>query len=186
MGYTLQDFCRDTRDILKAGAHRPTIEKIRARMEQLVSDRRFTAEYFGTQQPLGLKKIYTDPELGFELMTYRFDVARKSLPHDHGDSWAVYAQVREYTEMAEWERLDDGSDPQYAKMKAKRKYRLNPGQAGVYFGRELHSTSTPANACYLRITGTDLENVERLRIDAATGRIERIRGRETSKAAVAS
>ncbi len=30
---------------------------------------------------------------------------------------------------------------------------------------------------HLRITGTDLENIERIRVDAATGRIVRVRAR---------
>ena len=67
----------------------------------------------------------------------------------------------------------------FAKLKAGTPYRLNPGKAGVYYGRELHSTATPVNTRYLRVTGTDLENIERLRIDAATGKIQRIYGRQT-------
>ena len=130
-------------------------------------------------QELGLLAQSVDR---FELMTYRYDQARASQPHDHGDSWAIYAQVREYTEMTEWDRVDDGSDPNRAQLKARSRYRLNPGQAGVYFGRELHSTSTPVNVRYLRITGTDLETIERLRIDAASGRIQRIFGRQTGAA----
>ena len=177
MAYSLQDFCRDTRNILKAGGSRAVVEKIRPLMERLVSDRQFVAECFGAQQPEGLFKIHIEADSGFEVMTYRYDKARKGQPHDHGDSWAIYAQVGEYTDMTEWDRLDDGSDPDTAKVRARKSYRLNPGQAGVYFGRELHSTATPANTRYLRITGTDLENIERLRINAETGRIERIHSR---------
>jgi hypothetical protein len=179
MAYTLDEFCRDTREILKAGNSRAEVEKIRAQMERLVKDGQFVGEYFGDRQPMGLKRIYVDPKLGFELMTYRFDVARKSLPHDHGDSWAVYAQVGEYTDMTEWKRTDDGSDPARATLEAVKEYRLNPGQAGVYYGRELHSTATPVGSRYLRITGTDLEGIDRLRIDAKTGQIEHIRARES-------
>ncbi|MGH8650341.1 MAG: hypothetical protein ACREUP_13720, partial [Burkholderiales bacterium] len=76
-------------------------------------------------------------------------------------------------------RTDDGSDPDFAKLKAGKPYRLVPGKAGAYYGRELHSTATPVNTRYLRVTGTDLENIERLRIDAATGKIQRIYGRQT-------
>jgi hypothetical protein len=35
----------------------------------------------------------------------------------------------------------------------------------------LHSTFTPAECCYLRVTGTDLEKRPRVRIDQNTGRI---------------
>jgi len=181
MGYTLHDFAADTRSALKANAGRKGLAKVKAMMERLVKDEHFVREYFHDGMNRGLRKIYTDPDLGFELMTYRWEEARGSQPHDHGDSWAIYAQVREYTDMTEYERTDDGQDRARAALKVKSQYRLNPGQAGIYFGRELHSTSTPAGARYLRITGTDLENIERLRIDAATGKIERIHGRQVSQ-----
>ena len=179
MGYSLQDFSRDTREILKAGTSRSQVEKVKAHMERLLVDPQFVKEHFGDKQPLGLHRIYADPQLGFEVMTYRYDEARKSNPHDHGDSWAIYGQVAEYTEMTLWQRTDDGANPDYAKLKAGKPYRLTPGKAGVYYGRELHSTATPVNTRYLRVTGTDLENIERLRIDAATGKIQRIYGRQT-------
>lgn len=178
MGYSLQDFCRDTREILKTGSSRAHVEKVKARMEQLLADGAFVKQYFGDDQPLGLQRIHIDPT-GFEVMTYRYNEARKSNPHDHGDSWAIYGQVAEYTEMTEWDRLDDGSNPELAGLKANPSYRLTPGKAGVYYGHQLHSTATPVNTRYLRVTGTDLENIERLRIDAATGKIHRIYGRQT-------
>ena len=183
MGYSLQDFSRDTREILKTGASRAQVEKIKTHMERVLVDPEFVKEYFGDKQPLGLHRIYIDPQLGFEVMTYRYSEARKGQPHDHGDSWAIYGQVAEYTEMTLWQRTDNGSDPDFAKLKAGTPYRLNPGKAGVYYGRELHSTATPVNTRYLRVTGTDLENIERLRIDAATGKIQRIYGRQTEKPA---
>lgn len=180
MGYSLQDFCRDAAAILKTGSTREHVDKVKAHMERLLVDPAFVKEYFNDQQALGLKRIHIDSHLGFEVMTYRYTEARKSNPHDHGDSWAIYGQVAEYTEMIEWDRLDDGTDPEYAKLKPNPSYRLTPGKAGVYYGRQLHSTATPVETRYLRVTGTDLENIERLRIDAATGKIQRIHGRQTS------
>ncbi len=179
MGYSLQEFCRDTTAILKSGSSKQQVEKVKAHMERLLVDPGFVKEYFNDQQPLGLHRIHVD-QLGFEVMTYRYAEARKSNPHDHGDSWAIYGQVAEYTEMTEWDRVDDGTDPEYAKLKPNPSYRLTPGKAGVYYGRQLHSTATPVGTRYLRVTGTDLENIERLRIDAATGKIQRIHGRQTS------
>lgn len=178
MGYSLQDFFRDTREILAGGSSRAHVEKVKARMEKLLVDPEFVKQYFSDNQPLGLQRIHIDPT-GFEVMTYRYNEARKSNPHDHGDSWAIYGQVAEYTEMTEWDRVDDGSNPEVAKLKPNPSYRLTPGKAGVYYGHQLHSTATPVNTRYLRVTGTDLETIERLRIDAQTGKIQRIYGRQT-------
>lgn len=90
MGYSLQDFCRDATGILKAGSTRQHVEKVKAHMERLLVDPGFVKEYFNEQQPLGLHRIHVDPRLGFEVMTYLYTEARKSNPHDHGDSWAIY------------------------------------------------------------------------------------------------
>jgi hypothetical protein len=179
MGYSLRDFCRDATEILKTGSSRQHVDKVKAKMEQLLVDPGFGKEYFNDEQQIGLKRIHIDPKLGFEVMTYRYEEARKSNPHDHGDSWAIYGQVAEYSEMIEWDRVDDGTDPEHAKVKPNPSYRLTPGKAGVYYGRQLHSTATPVGTRYLRVTGTDLENIERLRIDATTGKIQRIHGRQT-------
>lgn len=178
MGYSLRDFCLDAAAVLKTGSTRQHVENVKAHMERLLVDPAFVKEYFSDRQEIGLKRIHVDP-LGFEVMTYRYEEARKSNPHDHGDSWAIYGQVAEYTEMTEWDRLDDGTDPDRARLKPNPAYRLTPGKAGVYYGRQLHSTQTPVGTRYLRVTGTDLENIERLRIDAATGKVQRIYGRQT-------
>ena len=182
MAYTLQKFCRDARNHLKSGASRTALEKVKSSMERLLKEEAFIKQQFQDDTEVGLRRTYADPELGFEVLAYRWDQARSSQPHDHGDSWAIYGQVYEYTEMTEYERTDDGSNPERATLNVKNKYRLHPGQAGIYWGRELHSTATPAGACYLRITGTDLENIPRIRIDTATGRVITIHGRQVSAA----
>lgn len=183
MAYTLQEFCRDTRDHLKQGASRVVLEHVKSDMERLLQDEAFIKSCFAESAGTGLRRIYADPELGFEVLAYRWHTARRSQPHDHGDSWAIYGQAHQYTEMTEYERTDDGSDPERATLKVRSRYRLNPGQAGIYFGRELHSTATPVGACYLRITGTDLEQIPRIRIDTASGRVFVIHGRQVSPAA---
>lgn len=182
MGYAINDFCDDTRRILRAsGATRAALQQVKACMERLLKDRHFTAAHFNDVTQVGLRRIHADPELGFEIMSYRWIEPRKSPPHDHGDSWAIYGQVHEHTDMTEYERTDDGSKPEYATLAVKSKYKLEPGQAGIYWGHELHSTETPRGACYLRITGTDLENIPRIRIDTKTGRVITIHGRQTSR-----
>ena len=179
MSDALTEFCQDTRAILKQQADRAGLDKVRAKMETLVTDPQFVKSHFHDGMGEGLTRIYSDPELGFEVMTYRHDHARGSKPHDHGDSWAIYCQVRGYTDMKEWKRTDDGKSRECAALEMTREYRLDPGQAGIYYGNELHSTSTGAGARYLRVTGTDLENIERLRIDETSGAIEHIHGRQT-------
>ncbi|MGE5526156.1 MAG: hypothetical protein ACM3SS_20765, partial [Rhodospirillaceae bacterium] len=145
--------------------------RVRKNMERLVRNAGFVDEYFNDGIEAGARQIYMDPELGFEVLAYRSPKTRTSPAHDHGDSWALYAQVKDYTEMTEWRRTDAGSDPRHATLEVHCKYKLNPGEVGLYWGAQLHSTYTPEGCCYLRVTGTDLDRRPRMRIDQTTGRI---------------
>ena len=140
-------------------------------MQKLVADPAFVEKYYGDAVEAGARRIYLDPELGFEVLAYRSPKARNSPAHDHGDSWALYAQVKDFTEMTEWERTDDGRDPGQATLAVQKKYKLNAGEVGLYWGSQLHSTFTPEGCCYLRVTGTDLEKRPRVRIDQTTGKV---------------
>ena len=140
--------------------------------------------------PRGLKVLYEDPELGFQILAHINDKARVSPPHDHGASWAIYGQATQYTDMIEWEREDDGADPGQAKLKPVKKYRLKPGHAGIYQDGTIHSIDYPDQARFIRVTGTNLDNIERVRFDledrrgapddAAAGDVRRDAGNSAS------
>ena len=103
------------------------------------------------EAPRGLHVLYEDPELGFQVLAHINDKARVSPPHDHGNSWAIYGQATHYTDMTEWEREDDGRDPQHAKLKPVKKYRLMPGHAGIYQDGKIHSIDYPDHARFVRV-----------------------------------
>ena len=67
--------------------------------------------------------------------------------------------------MIEWEREDDGGDPKHAKLKPAKKYRLAPGHAGIYEDGKIHSIDYPDRAVFVRVTGTNLDRINRIRID---------------------
>lgn len=171
MAYTLEAFCDETRSLLKKDSGRSGVENIIVHMERLIKDPEFIQKHFHDKVELGVRSLYVDPELGFHVLGYRAEKDRSSPAHDHGDSWALYGQVRDYTDMTEYERVDDGSDPGHATLKVASEYRLNPGQAHLYWATRLHSTFTPANCSYLRVAGTDLEKRPRVRIDQKTGKV---------------
>ncbi len=171
MAYTLEAFCSDARTLLKADSSPAGVEKVRKKMELLICDAEFVRQHFHDGMQYGPRRLFVDPELGFEVLGYRAEKARSSPAHDHGDSWALYGQVRDYTEMTEYDRLDDGTDPNHARLGIKNKYKLETGQVGTYWGSQLHSTYTPVECRYLRLTGTDLEKRPRVRIDQNTGKI---------------
>ena len=45
--------------------------------------------------------LYEDPDLGFCLLAHQYKEPKTSLPHDHGPSWAIYAQARGETAMTD-------------------------------------------------------------------------------------
>ena len=76
--------------------------------------------------------------------------------------------------MTEWERSDDGSDSTHADLKPVKKYRLNPGQAGIYQDGKIHSIDYPDYARFVRVTGTNLDKINRIRIDLETGEVHQM------------
>jgi len=169
MAYTLNDFCGDCRTALLANSGPQGREQVRQLLERLLSDADFRAAYLSDSQPEGRRQIHEDPDLGFCVLVYVMTEPRRSPPHDHGNSWAVYGQLAEYTEMTEFRRADGGSGAGAASLEEVRRYRLNPGEAGLYDTGAIHAIDYPPGARFVRVTGTDLDHVARLKFDPAAG-----------------
>ena len=73
MAYSLDDFCLDTRSILKEGDNGDAREKIRQRLELLLNDQAFCEEYVGTNNNPGVSHIFEDPELHFCVLAYNME-----------------------------------------------------------------------------------------------------------------
>ena len=172
--YGLDQFIADCRATLSKDPGPAGREQVRLDLEKLLANPDFIRDYCGDDQPRGLKVLYEDPKLGFQVLAHINDKARVSPPHDHGASWAIYGQATKYTDMSEWEREDDGSDPKHAKLKLKTKYRLTPGHAGIYQDGDIHSIDYPDYARFVRVTGTNLDKITRIKIDPATGAVDQM------------
>lgn len=171
MAYDLQQFIADIRATLTRDPGPQGREQVRKNLERLLGNPDFVKEYCGDDAPRGMNVLYQDPKLGFQILAHINDKARVSPPHDHGASWAIYGQATKHTDMIEWEREDDGKDPKHAKLKPVTKYRLNPGQAGIYQDGKIHSIDYPDYARFIRVTGTDLDKIPRIKIDLKTGEV---------------
>ena len=180
MAYTLDQFIADCKTSLGRDPGPGGRERVRGNLERLLANPDFIGAFCGDDQPHGVKVLYEDPKLGFQVLAHINDRARKSPPHDHGASWAIYGQATQYTDMTEWARHDDRRNPNRADIKVAKQYRLNPGQAGIYQDGAIHSIDYPDNARFVRVTGTDLEKINRIRVDLATGAVETIAARQAS------
>jgi hypothetical protein len=172
MPYDLDQFVADCRAILSRDPGPQGRESVRQQLERLLANADFVERTCGEDAPLGLKVLYEDRDLGFQVLAHVNDKARKSPPHDHGDSWAIYGQAAKYTDMIEWERV--GGDDQHAQLREARRYRLEPGQAGIYQDGKIHSIDYPDRARFIRVTGTNLDNIHRVRFDLDTGEVQRM------------
>jgi hypothetical protein len=174
MSYDLDQFTSDCRAILERDPGPAGREQVRVKLEHLLSNKDFVERFCGEHVPRGLRVLYEDPDLGFQILAHINDKARVSPPHDHGASWAIYGQATHHTDMIEWEREDDSSKPGEAKLKPVKTYRLLPGHAGLYQDGTIHSIDYPDGARFIRVTGTNLDRIDRVRFDLATGKVHQM------------
>jgi hypothetical protein len=173
MPYQLDQFIADCQSILAHDPGPQGREKVRLNLERLLANPDFISAHCSEQTPRGLHVLYDDPELGFQVLAHINDKARVSPPHDHGASWAIYGQATHYTDMIEWDR-EDGGDSKQATLKPAKKYRLMPGHAGIYQDGKIHSIDYPDNARFIRVTGTNLDRINRVRFDLKTGEVHQM------------
>jgi hypothetical protein len=159
---TLSQFCSDTRVLLKSEPLPNAMEKIAARLRDLLSNPIFVAETFNDKMPPGRRVLHHDPETDVYVLAHVQEGQKVGKPHSHGASWAIYGNARAYTEMTEWRRTNPEGE-EHAVLEATSKYRLGPGQTRAYGPGVIHSTAHPEKAWVIRVTGTDLDRLPRYR-----------------------
>jgi predicted metal-dependent enzyme (double-stranded beta helix superfamily) len=174
MAYELDQFINDCKVILGRDGGPKGREEVRMRLERLLNNQAFVQKYCGEDVPQGLKVLYEDPKLGFQILAHINNKGRAGEPHDHGESWAIYGQATSYTDMTEWERIDDGRDPKHAKLKQTKQYRLNPGHAGIFQDGAIHAINYPDKSRFVRVTGKNLDKIVRNRFDLKTGEVRQM------------
>ncbi|MGE0750842.1 MAG: hypothetical protein AB7K64_09670 [Variibacter sp.] len=180
MPYEFDTFVADCRQMLARDPGPAGRDRVRQDLERLLNNKDFVEKTCGENAPTGLKLLYEDKDLGFQILAHVNTKARVSPPHDHGTSWAIYGQATKYTDMTEWERVDDRSDPGKAELKPVKKYRLTPGHAGIYQDGAIHSIDYPEGARFIRVTGANLDRISRDAFDLATGQIKRMAAQQAT------
>jgi hypothetical protein len=111
MPYDLDQFVADCRTSLEGDPGPAGREQVRKGLERLLANADFVKAYCGDYASYGVKILYEDPKLGFQVLSHCYDGPRTSPPHDHGESWAIYGQAAKYTDMTEWERTENAARP---------------------------------------------------------------------------
>jgi hypothetical protein len=172
MAYTLEQFCADGNAAMRKDSRAAGRNEIRANLEKLLANEDFIAQHLAGQ---GKTTLYHDRDFDFYVMAHGIDQGnRKGKPHDHGASWAVYGQAVGVTNMTVWTRLDDASLPGVAELEEDRTFPLEPGKAALFDTGIIHSTAHPDPARWVRVTGTDLDTIERYAYDPARRTMKRM------------
>ena len=165
MSYTLEEFGKDCHAALTGDPGPGGRQKIREKLELLLANPDFVQTHLESQGK-GKTLLYHDPETDVYVMAHGTDQGdRKGKPHDHGASWAVYGQAIGTTEMTVWERTDDRSRDGVATVEDINQFVLEPGKAALFDTGIIHSTAHPKPARWVRVTGTDLDTIERYAYD---------------------
>jgi predicted metal-dependent enzyme (double-stranded beta helix superfamily) len=165
MVHTFEQFAAACHDILKAEPGPAGRSKVSALLQEILKEDKPVAGFFDDRTP-ERKILYEDPELGFCILAHNYKGAKDSPPHDHGPSWAIYGQRRGETQMSDYELLEAATPEQPGKVRKLRTYKLAPGAAHVYNEGDLHSPSRSAPTQLIRIEGTNMEKVRRLKYKA--------------------
>lgn len=175
MHKALEDLCHACKETLKQDPGPAGRAALAGLLAEAVADPAFNAACFASHEP-GRRLLYRDPDLGFCVLAYDMAEPRVSPPHDHGPSWAIYAQAESHTDMTEFARRDAGSGGGEASLEETRRYRLEPGQAALFDIGVIHRIDYPAGARFVRISGADMEAVPRLKYDLEAGQAIEVAG----------
>jgi hypothetical protein len=171
MAYGLEAFCKDAGAVLGRDAGLADQGAVVPLVRKLLADEAFLAATFPSDLPLGVRTIWRDPALGFCVLAHNYGHRPQGMPHDHGETWAIYGQADRFTDMVEWRRTDGGEVPGKATIEKVRAYRVEPGQAYHYGPRVVHSVGWPLGAKLVRVTGADLGALPRRRFDPDAGTV---------------
>jgi hypothetical protein len=160
MTYSLNQFCSDARDILKAEPLDAALPKVAERLGALLVNPQFVAATFSDDTPAGRRELFHDPELDFYVLAHVQEGGKTGKPHSHGTSWAIYGNVRNLTEMTEYRRVNPESEEAVV-LEPVSRYALRPGDTRAYGPGVIHSTAHPQKAWVIRVTGTDLDTLPR-------------------------
>ncbi|WP_025770608.1 hypothetical protein [Thioalkalivibrio sp. HK1] len=162
MGYELDNLILDCRRSFRKEKALAARERMRRYCIRACIDGDFVARWFGPgpENDSPRRLIYEDPDFGFCIVSHCRKDPGRSPPHDHGSSWAIYAQVEGHTDMTHWRVVESAKndEPSGARKKVEvaSQSRLQPGDAFLYNEGDIHSPSFDGPSKFLRIEGRNL------------------------------
>jgi len=118
--------------------------------------------------------LSSDGQHGLTLILARFRPGETTPVHDHG-TWAVAHVVEGRDRYIQWERMDDGVDPQHAELRVKFEKVLGPGDSIYWFEppHDIHSQQAMGDFAWeLLLFGRNPLQGTLHYFDIETGRVE--------------
>jgi hypothetical protein len=97
MAYTLDEFCTETRAILKNEPMSDALGQIAERLGRLLFNPVFVAATFSDDMPPGRRVLHHDPETDFYVLAHVQEGNKTGKPHSHGhrgQSTAMRGNIR--------------------------------------------------------------------------------------------
>jgi hypothetical protein len=166
--YTLEQFAADIRAALKADPGRAGKLAVGRHVERALRDKDFIETHLKPRAKGADARevLYEDPELGFCICGHVYDGPAHGKPHDHGESWAIYGQASETTEMTEWRIVEKAVGDKPNLVEPVRTYTMKPGDQHLYDIHDVHSPRRDGPCRLIRIEGKNLDHVKRTNIKA--------------------
>ncbi len=83
--------------------------------------------------------FYEDPQFGFVINGLIKAPKTRTQIHDHAHNWTLYGVLDGTETIERYERLDDGSKPDYAEVRATAKFRVGPGKVDLVPPYQIHA-----------------------------------------------
>ena len=165
MATALEQFARECHDILRQDPGPAGRRKLCANLEAALLNESFVNACLNDRTP-ERHVLYEDPELGFCICGHVYDGPAHGKPHDHGESWAIYGQASETTEMTDWKIVEQGDAGKPNLVEPVRTYTMEPGDQHLYDVGDVHSPRRDGACRLVRIEGKNLDRVKRSNIKA--------------------
>src|SRR5207247_1111807 len=138
----LEQFIGDLRAIWKAESeNQRRMERARPLLERLVKNETLRAHSANWPSTEGHKNLllYVDPEYDFVINAVVRVPGRKGSVHDHADAWVLYGLLDGTESLERWDRLDDGSKPDFADIKLASVTTGSQGKVDLVPPRNIHA-----------------------------------------------
>ncbi len=174
--HLVQALIRDTREILDASAlDRTVLDGIRARILEIAARKELWSEAdYPSPEPGEQQNRYLIGQEGSDGISLYLNVLRagkKIPPHNH-TTWACIAAVDGVEHNTLYDRLDDGSAPGKAEIRAREVVAVTPGGAIAMLPDDVHSVEIRGDQIirHLHFYGRPLEMLDqRLTFDMENG-----------------